>query len=509
MSGPKCLMIMPCSSEAEARYLNQRASMQYLGEYARMFGELSSIVEKIGWLGIKADVPVMSVDELRTQIEILLSSGSSIDAVRFCLSEKQRLEEHIVISSDEFKRLSNEIGPRVRLQALAQKRESILLESARMKEYEAAISSDWPEEARSKVKGIIAEALSRIRLPDAIAPVFNLETMKKIDEADASIKKTHDILAEGKKAVEEAMKKIRTKLLTGKLMADLPPLKTLTDYLNDLPAASRPSQEENRYEKKLDKLLIDIVLLQDTGGWVELMAKAEAIKLEREPRKRRMLYENLVIECSTRLKQIRELRRWQAEVNKMIDSAADLRGTAEGEVVLELEEMLRSAHVVDLNEMKVSVKKVLEAEKKRAMREEKRRVILEALKELGYDTKEGMEAALMKAGRLEFQRPNDDYAVEVVVDNELDMLQTILVRHAESDDSTEQQRLRDKEREISWCGEHAKLRQKLDERGFGSRFKLKVPAGQFPVQVIIEQGRTAVTKKTVVAKRGNLKQRSG
>jgi TPP-dependent pyruvate/acetoin dehydrogenase alpha subunit len=135
------------------------------------------------------------------------------------------------------------------------------------------------------------------------------------------------------------------------------------------------------------------------------------------------------------------------------------------------------------------------------LREEKRRAVIGSLSAIGYDVIEGtMETAMVQGGKILLHKPGEsEYAVEVAVDRDLSLVQTALVRFAASNEASAQQKLRDEEREVSWCGDHARLREELKQRGLASNFKLRIPAGQEPVRVIIaptlrEQRDQAVSK---------------
>jgi hypothetical protein len=104
---------------------------------------------------------------------------------------------------------------------------------------------------------------------------------------------------------------------------------------------------------------------------------------------------------------------------------------------------------------------------------------------LGYEVIEGMESAFARAGSILVQKGGQsEYAVEMVTDKELSLLQTAVIRRADGLEVTEQQRLRDREQEEAWCSDHGRIRQKLAERGFATEFKLQIPAGEHPVKII-------------------------
>jgi len=109
----------------------------------------------------------------------------------------------------------------------------------------------------------------------------------------------------------------------------------------------------------------------------------------------------------------------------------------------------------------------------------------------------------VKAGSVVVQKAgHSEYAVEVVTDSDLSVLQTAMIRYADGTEMTEQQRLRDREEEVAWCGDHARIREKLAERGFATDFKLKIPAGEHPVKVVQTAARKPVSAQS--RKRGQM-----
>jgi hypothetical protein len=105
-----------------------------------------------------------------------------------------------------------------------------------------------------------------------------------------------------------------------------------------------------------------------------------------------------------------------------------------------------------------------------------------------------METAMQTAGRIVVQRDGEtEYAVEMVVNADLSLVQTAMIRFGEAGDMTEQQRLRDKEKEESWCQNHAEMREKLAEHSLSATMKLHLQPGEFPVRVVQSPRRPAAT----------------
>jgi hypothetical protein len=228
----------------------------------------------------------------------------------------------------------------------------------------------------------------------------------------------------------------------------------------------------------------------ETGAWSGLQVKAGRIQEEKDGARRQMLYEDLAIECDHRLRQLHEIERWNRDVDQLLEEAAPYEGTAVDDVVKELKALKRAGRPALLEPYRMRMVETQKREVARLERERKRAAVLESLQELGYEISEEMETALVQAGKVVIHKPGDsEYAVEVVANDDLSMLQTTMVRFADSDKMTEQQRLRDTEREEAWCEDHARLRQKMAERGLRTNFKLKIAAGAHPVRVVVHQER--------------------
>lgn len=111
-----------------------------------------------------------------------------------------------------------------------------------------------------------------------------------------------------------------------------------------------------------------------------------------------------------------------------------------------------------------------------------------------------MGTALVEAGKLVIHKPGEaDYAVELVANADLSLVQTAMVRYSDSDTLTEQQRLRDHEREAEWCGDHKRIRDQLEQRGYQTSFKMQMPAGTHPVR-LVQRGATPAARPTARGK---------
>ena len=94
----------------------------------------------------------------------------------------------------------------------------------------------------------------------------------------------------------------------------------------------------------------------------------------------------------------------------------------------------------------------------------------------------------------------DEYAVQMVANPDLNQLQTALVRYADNSEMTEQQKRRDREREETWCADHARLCEMMAGRGLETQFKMQIKPGEHPVKVVLNQARAALPRRQPVEK---------
>lgn len=235
--------------------------------------------------------------------------------------------------------------------------------------------------------------------------------------------------------------------------------------------------------------------LDDRALWEVLMKnEAEFVRLARSGADESVLaaqvasMESALMSASDRAGVQRELRAW-------IDRAAPFRGAEVDQMRSEIRRLLKSDEEFAMAPLRERMDAVLSRAERLREHEARRQAVLESLRELGYTPKEGMQTALVKGGRLLMQKGDqEEYAVEVVADAALDRIQTSMVRFAEGTAMSQERKLRDREEEERWCGDHARLRQKLEDRGWESRFVMQRPPGEHPVRVIVDESLAARSK---------------
>ena len=100
---------------------------------------------------------------------------------------------------------------------------------------------------------------------------------------------------------------------------------------------------------------------------------------------------------------------------------------------------------------------LLETERRRAAAAARRRAVLGGLASLGYEIREGMDAAWANDGRIVVRRPGtEDYGVELAAPADVSRLQARLV--GSDRPQAPRDAARDRDQETIWCGQFDQLR---------------------------------------------------
>ncbi|GDY22122.1 hypothetical protein LBMAG56_34690 [Verrucomicrobiota bacterium] len=516
MSGPKCVVVAPLApslplvpvllvvATAAVAVAGSAALLTLAANYVerrRLEARLRHIKDDLDSVRTRLDLLGEESAELQTDLEDVLRR---VDAMMI----EGRGEQAVTLLDGTVKSVEHRrelLGAAIehRVSALQQRFQSLAqrgreLRAARQDleiSASAGIPADWPEAERARLAAHGAEALQAITIPAAISADLSEEGVRRLAQAEVAMKTSDAALEQARQNLTAEINRTHTRLLTDRLAGGAGRTTSMKDWLAARPPAAAPNPAEHGILKKLDALLAQIGALQDTAGWAELMRRADAIRAEADTDRRRRLYESLVLDSCARLKQLRATQAWLAEVDVMIEESAAYAGTAVDTVVNELRDLRRAGRPADLAPWRERLAAMQERELARLAHERKRAAILASLSELGYEANEGMETALTQAGKLVIRKPGEsDYAVEIVSDASLSLVQTTMVRYADSPELTEQQRLRDCEREEEWCADHARLRERLAQQGLATQFKLKLPSGAHPVKVVPPEQRPAAPR---------------
>lgn len=512
MSGPKCVVVAPLAPSIPlvpvllivataavavagsaallaltASYLERRkleARLRHIKE------DLDSVRTRLDLLGEESAELQTDLEDVLRRVDAMMLEGRGEQAVRLLGGTVKSVEHRRELLGAA---IEHRVGAlQQRFQSLAQRGRE--LRAARQDlelAASAGIPADWPEAERSRLAAHGAEALHAIAIPVAINADLSEAGVRRLERAESEMKTADAALEQARQNLAAEINRTHARLLADRFAGGAGRTTSMKDWLAARPpAAAAPNPAEHGILKKLDALLAQIGALQDTAGWAELMRRADAIRAEYDADRRRRLYESLVLDSGARLKHLRATQAWLAEVAVLIEESEAYAGTAVDAVVNALRDLRRAGRPEDLAPWRERLATVKERELARLAHERKRAAILASLSELGYEAHEGMETALTQAGKLVIRKPGEsDYAVEIVSDPSLSLMQTTMVRYADSPELTEQQRLRDCEREEAWCADHARLRERLAQQGLATQFKLKLPSGAHPVKVVQQDQR--------------------
>lgn len=514
MSGPKCVVVAPFAPAlplipvllvAAAATVGTMAlislSTHYLerrkleARFRRTKDDLAAVAARLRALGEESDELQENLEELSRRADEMMQQGqceqavallaSSVDAVEH---RRRLLELSIERRIGELQRRYIELSARGTELAAARQHFEIFAQTA--------TPPDWPAAERERIAALCRAALDQVTVPAALAADLSEEGARRLKESEEQMKAAERTLEQARQELSAEVNRTQGRLMADRLGISAARTTTLADWLAARPAAvATPSAAESGILKKLDALMVQIGALQDTAGWAELMRRAEAVRAETDADRRRRLYESLVLESGQRLKHLRATQAWIAEVDALVEEAEPYAGTAVDTVAAALCDLRRAGRPEDLTPWRDRLAAAQQRELARLEHERKRHAILESLAALGYETSEGMETALAQAGKVVIRKPGDEeYAVEVVSDANLSMMQTTMVRYTDAPDMTEQQRQRDCEREEEWCADHARLRERLAKQGLATNFKLKFPSGEHPVKVVRKDQRPAARR---------------
>jgi len=489
---------------AEARQCNRAQVEEWLATYTRLFAELAALGRRLEAAGSASSPAAPSPGHLRKRLEKHFTPGlDGFQAVVELREAKLALEGELAAARAKLKDSLEDARRRARklkedIAQTASARADLLefVEQAELGELSA------PQ--RQNLRNIVESELRSFRLPDAVpdAPAAT-EAMELLKAAEEEFRRARENLKKAQAACQRQIEKIRAERAEEhrqkiiQKLAGAVKTESLQEFLARHNASAAPAPPaEDKVQRKLDALLAEIALLESTGGWQAIQSRAEDIRREREAGRRLILYEALVLDCGQRVRRLREYESWAREMDELVDKAlvhADHPGVQA--LCDELRQLRRSGSCADLKPLAARLEQTLSAGRKAAEREEKRQLLLQTLRGMSYEIVEGMETAMQTAGRIVLQHDGEaEYAVEVVVNDDLSLLQKAMIRFGENGETTEQQRLRDKEKEESWCQDHTRMREQLAQQGLNAMLKMHLKPGELPMRVVRGSERPVATR---------------
>jgi hypothetical protein len=269
--------------------------------------------------------------------------------------------------------------------------------------------------------------------------------------------------------------------------------------LADLAVEASPARLEHKAmdpeQERIEKLLVQLELLDDSSETSGLRSRLEALDGEQDQRQRRLLLDSLSLELSQTLQRraqdaqrLESLDELEARLGVFNAAPVGLKAAISA---------FREGEGASLSELRQAVEAWCEQEALRLDGERVRSVVLDSLRELGYDVREGMTTAWVEGGSIVVQKAgSSEYGVELQdVDGRL---RTELVRFGDPGAPvTDQQRQRDTEIEEQWCKAHSQTLENLRKQGMAAKIMAKREPGELPLAV-----RTSSLERSDTSTRG-------
>ena len=227
--------------------------------------------------------------------------------------------------------------------------------------------------------------------------------------------------------------------------------------------------------------LVQLELLVDSSETTGLRSRLVALDGEQDLRKLRLLLDSLSLELSQTL-QLRARKAKRLEILDELEARLSVFNSAPVGLKSAISTH-RDEQGASLTELQQAVESWCEQEALRLDGERVRSVVLDSLRELGYDVREGMTTAWVQGGSIVVQKAgSSEYGVEIQdVDGRM---RTEVVRFGDPGAPvTEQQHQRDTEIEQQWCTAHAQTLENLRKQGMEAKIMAKREPGEIPLAV--------------------------
>jgi hypothetical protein len=235
--------------------------------------------------------------------------------------------------------------------------------------------------------------------------------------------------------------------------------------------------------ERLDGLLSELSTCATLVDITDLTARAISISAEPSADRRALLTDSLVLEAARRLRDERAIEAATAkamQVRAELEALSSERGRA---CSIQLDAAITDRNVVAMRTLISEGETLLDEGRRQASAVARRRAVLGGLASLGYEVREGMEAAWAKEGRIVVRRPgNDDYGVEFAAPADASRMQARLV--GSDCPANPRNAMRDKDQETIWCGQFDHLRSALADHGGHVEIERALPAGEQAVKTI-------------------------
>lgn len=203
--------------------------------------------------------------------------------------------------------------------------------------------------------------------------------------------------------------------------------------------------------------------------------------------KKKILCTSLEFSISDAQKRENEMMKWIASLDRIEQEVASEQTDERViEIIAKIRELRRTRTGESLEKLENHATAAVTLAQKARQGREKRKVILDSLREIGYKNDNELQTADAGGGSLVFRKDGDgEYGIQLNSDPSMDAIQMQVVRFADRTSVPEVEQVqRDIEKETAFCKEHSRLLKKIADRGYESTALKHLPPGTIPVRCI-------------------------
>jgi hypothetical protein len=185
-----------------------------------------------------------------------------------------------------------------------------------------------------------------------------------------------------------------------------------------------------------------------------------SIQDETSKSRRQMLADTLILEVAKALIDIRQKAEQLRALEQRAAPLHNLESAEAKELKRKVAVAIAEEDTVSAGHLLKQVAECLEKERKALAAKAQRSAVLSALKDLGYEVREGMDTAAPKNGRVVLRRAaNPDMGVEITGMHSAERVQIRPVRFGQAD--TAGDKSKDRDIETKWCSDFDRLKGKI------------------------------------------------
>jgi hypothetical protein len=315
----------------------------------------------------------------------------------------------------------------------------------------------------------VAEPLRNVPAKALVAAEYELEGLQST--VNAGLRALAPVAKSGGEDIRSDVRD-----LAARLGAEETPA-TFAEWLNSQEVAPSPA------DARLDAAMAAIDALGDSKLAAAYAARAAALGGATGDH-RALLLDSLLLDAARDARRLRE----NGALGALLGQAAAGLEALGTQAALTLATKIRQelpapSTKEEMERLLAEAAHVAEREKATIAATARRQAVLSALASLGYEVREGMATVWARDGRLLVRKPGAaDYGVELGAPADASRLQVRLV--GSDRPSAPRNAGRDRDQEVSWCGDFSRLREILIEKGGDISVDRAIDAGAQPVKTV-------------------------